>query len=482
MEFEEKCEKCHINFEKRGQTPLCLDCHEKVAEDQKNADRYHGKFNYIREAECYSCHTEHIGRSEDVIRFDKDSFDHNSTSYELLNSHLKLECQACHSNDVKYRDTPKECISCHKERDVHKESLGKECNACHQETSWNEVLFDHDKTEFKLIQRHKEITCESCHTDITYKNAPKLCIGCHRIDDKHQGSLGSKCENCHQENEWKIQIFSHDKDTKFPLRKAHEKVECISCHAPGKEAKEVGKTCASCHAESDAHAGRYGTKCEQCHSETKWTESIFDHDTKTDFSLKGSHKKLTCIACHQTEMKDEKSEITCIKCHAGNDIHEGKQGFSCERCHGQTAWTDEMRFDHGLTQFPLIGLHEVVPCSSCHIDGIYEEAEKNCFGCHQQDDPHETLFSDNCSECHNPNGWDYWQFDHNKKTEYPLEGSHELLSCGLCHKSGEKEEKPSKECVDCHSIDDVHQGELGRECQRCHIPESFQILILDNRS
>ncbi len=479
-EIEAECEKCHVNFEQAGQKALCLDCHDKVAGDLEQKQGFHTKNNLASQSECRVCHTDHIGRDADVRGLHEDRFNHQDTDFELLGGHRKVVCKECHQPETAYRDTSSLCIDCHKEDDVHKESLGKECETCHVSDNWTKVEFDHEKTEFPLKGKHQETGCTACHIGQDYKQASIICADCHSLDDKHQGTLGNECEKCHQEEGWDKSAFSHDKDTEFPLRKAHRELKCTACHPLDRPADDVGKTCVACHKESDAHSGSYGPECQECHRETKWDDITFDHDLKTEFKLLGRHKEITCIACHQSGIKEVELKKECIACHEGDDRHKGKQGQQCERCHGQESWTAETIFDHGLTDFPLIGLHEAVSCSSCHLDANYEETPQACVDCHSADDVHKGAFTDNCTGCHNPNGWGYWQFDHDQDTDYPLEGAHAGIACGLCHKASMEEHKESRQCVDCHSIDDVHQGQLGNRCERCHVPESFEIQIINN--
>ena len=40
-DLETKCESCHVHFEKSNQSPLCLDCHEEVANDLKFDKGFH---------------------------------------------------------------------------------------------------------------------------------------------------------------------------------------------------------------------------------------------------------------------------------------------------------------------------------------------------------------------------------------------------------------------------------------------------------
>ena len=54
---------------------------------------------------------------------------------------------------------------------------------------------------------------------------------------------------------------------------------------------------------------------------------------------------------------------------------------------------------------------------------------------------------DACEECHNPNAWSLWMFDHNKQTEFELEGKHEGLECKACHTEPlKKGKKMPQEC------------------------------------
>ncbi|MCW9027026.1 MAG: hypothetical protein OQJ77_06880, partial [Thiovulaceae bacterium] len=214
--IEEQCSKCHVNFKQDAQKELCLDCHEKVSSDLRLKAGFHGKDRLANQSECRICHTDHIGRSADIVGLNKGRFNHQETDFELRDGHLGVACQECHQQGKAYRDALSLCIDCHKESDVHKGSLGKECTNCHATKRWDKTDFDHSKTEFQLIGKHQETACASCHSDHSYKQTPTLCIGCHSIDDKHQGTLGNKCETCHQESGWSKFSFSHDTDTKFP--------------------------------------------------------------------------------------------------------------------------------------------------------------------------------------------------------------------------------------------------------------------------
>ncbi|MFQ5559536.1 MAG: cytochrome c3 family protein, partial [Nitrospinota bacterium] len=86
--YEEDCRKCHSSFKKNApQRLLCLDCHKKVAKDIDEKTGFHGRNSKIEQNECNHCHTEHKGRSFDIMVFDRDLFNHEITDFLLKGRH-----------------------------------------------------------------------------------------------------------------------------------------------------------------------------------------------------------------------------------------------------------------------------------------------------------------------------------------------------------------------------------------------------------
>lgn len=192
--YEEECERCHLPFSKRSQSELCRDCHEKVDADINRSKGFHGNTEDIKDTECNHCHTDHKGRDAVIVLLDKDAFDHEMTDFLLKGGHDNVNCGSCHEPDTKFRDAKRQCIACHKSDDRHKGNLGDKCQDCHDEKTWLKGEFDHDKTEFPLIDKHREATCESCHPDERYKNVPTDCYSCHKSNDVHGGRYGTKLD------------------------------------------------------------------------------------------------------------------------------------------------------------------------------------------------------------------------------------------------------------------------------------------------
>jgi hypothetical protein len=404
--YEKDCGQCHEPFSRKSQTRLCLDCHKDIAADRTAAKGFHGRQPDAAKQECTQCHSDHKGRDADIVLFDRETFNHSLTNFELREAHKTVECGGCHAEKEKFRKAPSRCFDCHKAEDPHKGRLGEACDSCHGEAAWLQMKpYDHDKTKFPLRDAHRDVSCAGCHIGELYKNIGVTCIGCHRIQDVHGGRYGAKCETCHDQAKWKTIHFDHDKDTKYPLRGAHAKVTCDGCHPGDLYHDKLQTTCVSCHRKDDRHDGQQGTKCEQCHGEDTWRRIVsFDHDL-TRFPLIGRHAVVPCEECHQSwRFKD--AELACASCHR-DDHHEGRLTPNCALCHNPNAWP-LWRFDHDTqTQFPLTGKHRGLNCHACHVTKNLTKIVlgKDCYSCHQKDDIHRGSLGRSCERCHVTTGF-----------------------------------------------------------------------------
>ncbi len=473
--LEKDCDNCHQSFDKDEQTSLCLDCHEKIAFDINENEGFHGKSPGVENNQCRHCHTDHEGRDKNIIIFDAETFDHNYTDFRLNDGHTLPSCRMCHKKERLFREADSSCHDCHQDQSPHKGEKFQDCQSCHSEKNWKGQDFDHGSTEFPLQGTHKDIKCNACHINGELEGVATECISCHVINDTHEGAFGKKCETCHDSSEWEKTSFDHTKDTEFVLRGVHKNKECKLCHIPGKTKEKLKKTCVSCHAADDNHSGRFGEDCASCHRSTSWQRSGFDHN-ETDFGLRGKHQKAACNACHK-ETEPGLTSSLCVDCHQDKDIHQGELGKKCNSCHNEAGWNEKIHFDHDVTHFPLIGLHAVTPCEQCHATMSYTDTSTACSNCHIDEDEHQGSLGKKCQQCHNPNSWSVWNFDHDKETEFPLRLSHQELSCRACHQDKKPHSETSSRCIACHQSDDVHKGRFGRSCDRCHDESSFRKIV-----
>jgi hypothetical protein len=97
-----------------------------------------------------------------------------------------------------------------------------------------------------------------------------------------------------------------------------------------------------------------------------------------------------------------------------------------------------------------------------------------------QESPHGPLALP-CITCHSTESWAVdlvkARFDH-AQTGFPLTGQHMAVSCRQCHVSLKFSTTPQR-CSSCH--EDIHRGELGLACDRCHSPQSWLVNDMPRR-
>lgn len=471
---EEQCALCHDRTDKTRQATLCLDCHKDVAADVAAARGLHGRLPNITGTQCKACHTEHLGRDGDIVKFDAAGFDHRATDFALEGAHAALACAACHKPGQKARQAPGVCGDCHAKSDVHRGQLARDCGSCHGTLTWADARFDHGKTKFPLADAHAQVACNACHLGGRYANTPGRCVSCHAPDDTHAGARGDRCEDCHTTADWKTARFDHAKAANYPLLGRHARITCGACHRSGNLKDPVPKDCLGCHRADDSHAGRFGVDCSKCHGNDEWKVEAYDHFARTSVALDADHAALPCHACHTNDLKRQTPRKTCADCHRAVDPHGAALGSACDACHGTKHWRDGVRFDHDLTDYPLLGLHVLAACAQCHVSKEFKGAPRDCTSCHAHDDVHAGRLGKDCAACHSPNGWKLWEFDHALQAHFPLTGAHGRITCVACHREPAGVVRLPGDCAACHRKDDVHLGQFGTQCQRCHTTLSFK--------
>jgi hypothetical protein len=414
---------------------------------------------------------------------------------------LKTDCSACHPAPWQNETMTDRCLACHPnvkqdKADFHQKIFvdRANCRDCHTEhrgtgaslTIMDLQRFPHRKIGFSL-NTHQEtengsvFACSDCHGDQISKFEPVLCGSCHtRLDSTymldHVAAFGQDCLACHDG----VDIYSEFDHSKvaFQLTGKHRETVCSGCHSSAKNPADLQSTprdCSACHGKNDPHLGRMGGDCASCHNADSWQESSFDHATVV-FPLLGKHTAVACVDCHL----DERVKITpqdCFSCHGPQEPHEDQLGQDCASCHNPAGWT-EIEFDHSTAKFQLLGRHFTVACQDCHKDQLYKNTPQDCYTCHGIQDPHQGQLGQDCAACHTPVDWKVVIFDHSK-TVFPLLGKHTSVECKNCHQDNLFKNTP-QDCYSCHSKDDEHGGELGKECASCHTPEDWDSVTYDH--
>ena len=483
------CNICHTTGY-IGTSSECSSCHQTNFDNSINPNHKAVGISLL----CVQCHN--------TTAWAPSTFNHTTTGFELVGSHVTATCSDCHS--VNTSNAVSDCNSCHTtdyENAInpnHKTSgISQQCEQCHNSTTWVPSTFSHTTTGFELVGSHVTATCSDCHS-INTSNAVSDCNSCHTTDynnsinPNHKTSgISQQCEQCHNSTTWVPSTFSHT-TTGFELVGSHVTATCSDCHSVN--TSNAVSECFSCHESNFNTAANhvsqnYPKTCEMCHNSNTWQETTFDHNS-TSFPLTGSHINVECGTCHTAGYVGTSSE--CSSCHQtnfDNSINPNHKtvGISllCVQCHNSTAWVPST-FSHTTTGFELVGSHATVPCSDCHSVNT-SNAVPACFSCHESNfntaaNHVSQNYPKTCEMCHNSNTWQETTFDHSS-TSFPLTGSHINVECGTCHTAGYV--GTSSECASCHqtnfdnSINPNHKTVgISLLCVQCHnttawVPSTF---------
>ncbi|MCP4500193.1 MAG: hypothetical protein GY822_09565 [Deltaproteobacteria bacterium] len=446
-----------------------------------------------------------------------------------IKGHAALDCNKCHTSGSGLER--RKCLSCHEHKPLAKRirqgeglhstsRFKKNCEECHSEhkgrsynpIDWHPVggmkRFDHGLSGYELEGAHRRVSCKECHTNrfksgrVKFLGLTQDCLSCH--DDVHRfektHKLLTSCQICHSFDARTVVRakglvrFKHKKVSDFPLSGKHKLTKCTDCHSSTKNFKirDNPERCVDCH--KDIHKNVYTQKsrdCKACHSDQKLkfsSKTNWNHNKKTDFKLRGKHKRISCKQCHggKSAMK-----MSCVACHKDDSVHivnnkDRFKGRDCSQCHTDNTFEKDIRFAHRKeTGFTLNGKHASVDCAACHrkkpkaeiktaVDTFERFKTEKCASCHIHQDAHKKKFHDRphlCEKCHVPG--DIKRFrnpDHRiLSSSFAKQGAHAPLACDSCHGEALKNLSPAKDCAECHFEEDVHQGNLGPTCGECHI-------------
>lgn len=504
LDNEDSCNSCH-DGDKTVSAAKCLGCHDH--QDMKARIEVGLGFHAspkVKGRSCNLCHKEHRGRRFDVMGWisvgGEKVFDHAQTGWTLQGKHGVTDCKGCHKTVNKqglrtYLGADRTCGGCHKNDVPHgaMRPAHQRCDRCHSETVWNppkrKLGFDHDdsgQAAMKLEGPHADVACTKCHPKSVFKLASfdGSCALCH--DSPHDGQLfgTKKCQTCHSPALGKLAEvrFDHKRQAGHALLGTHAQLACAKCHTKALGTREPRAACETCHADDNKHGNRWdklGAACTTCHSQRSWkAELVFNHAKNTKFELTGRHATAACRSCHRGKSPSEFERLDisqgCLGCHQHKQAHGGKfDNTQCLTCHeqaGSKRQSDDARemFHGEQARFPLRNGHAKVQCQLCHVNDVYQRMPTECgVSCHE-DTLHRGTLGAECSRCHEPGQWPAVRFDHTADTKWPLRGKHTAVkNCESCHPSRTYAKTPTT-CASCHKADDVHEGQLGSACERCH--------------
>ena len=415
---------------------VCLQCHKEISWLMQQQRGLHAREVRVGRKECASCHPDHAGADFKLVEWAEGApsrFDHRRAGWALNGKHADARCESCHTAALRvgpaarlserkagpgWVGLERDCVSCHKTDDVHNGALSGNCATCHDERTWDKAPgFDHDKADFRLEGKHRDVSCEACHlatnlkvrTNARGERIPlfkpvafKECSSCHA--DPHGGRLSAKCSACHTTRGFAIvdkQEFNHGL-TRYPLKGAHAGVSCTTCHGKDMSRKNPAfASCTSCHADvhvGEATIGGKAADCSTCHQIDAFAPSTFTvaQHRETNYPLEGKHSTVTCARCHNAGTATRTAAVpaatgaaaqaivpvakvvrlrldgsTCANCH--DDAHGGQlaarvPAATCESCHAVRGFAPSTygAAQHATLRLKLDGAHATITCAACH--------------------------------------------------------------------------------------------------------------------
>jgi len=181
------CASCHPSIEFKPVRNDCVGCHPEPAVHK-------GRYGLA----CERCHS--TSSFKDIAAL------HDVGDFSLEGAHDQLECRRCHERGENRRGSGNLCVTCHKNDDIHQNSLSPRCGECHTQFSFAPARFDHLQVGCNLIGLHQTLPCADCHTNGNFGAVSPLCLSCHRDDAKavrlpDHSSL-FECGRCHNPSSW----------------------------------------------------------------------------------------------------------------------------------------------------------------------------------------------------------------------------------------------------------------------------------------
>lgn len=502
-----QCAMCHQGDYTNTPT-TCVGCHLQDYNQTTNPSHTALQFS----TDCATCHSENA--------WSPSTFEHDAQYFPIYSGDHEgqwSDCIDCHTTPGNYMVYT--CVTCHSEPETGEQHTGVSgyihsspaCLACHP-TGDADMAFDHNTTAFPLTGAHTTVACLDCHAT-GFEGTPTECASCHTqdfnqtVNPNHQSlGLSTECASCHTTDPgWSPASFAVHNEY-YVLAGAHAAIsnQCASCH--NGDYTNTPNTCAGCHqadfnqTTDPPHVSlQFSMECAECHNESAWEPSTFDHDGQHFPIYSGSHAGQwnECAECHTTP--GNYAVFTCTTCHTIDETeedHSGVNGFvhnsaACLACHPNGE--GDSNFDHNATAFPLTGAHTVVNCLECHANG-FAGTPTDCQSCHTTDfqqavNPNHTALgiSTDCASCHTTEpGWSPASFAvHNEY--YVLAGAHASIAnqCASCH-NGDYNNTPNT-CAGCHqadynqTVDPPHVTlQFSNECATCHTESAWEPATFDH--
>jgi hypothetical protein len=186
------CGDCHKNGVYKGTSMVCYDCHVTVFNNTTTPSHVTSQFSH----DCLTCHS--------MTAWKPATFNHSTTAFPLIGTHVSTPCASCHKNGV-YKGTTTDCYTCHladyngaKNPDhvAGQYNTAHVCTFCHGTiVTWQPWTFNHIPSYPYSTNRHSAVKCNQCHFTVGSFTTYSCTTGCH--SDAHNKTKSCVSSGCH---------------------------------------------------------------------------------------------------------------------------------------------------------------------------------------------------------------------------------------------------------------------------------------------
>jgi hypothetical protein len=183
-----RCADCHPSITFKPRPLTCFGCHPEPAVHK-------GQYGTA----CEQCHTTRTFQDVKPL--------HDVGDFALRGMHDSIACERCHKDSRPLAGSGNLCINCHRQDDIHSNSLSPRCGDCHTQWSFTPARFDHARVGCNLTGLHRTLACFDCHRNGNFLGLSAQCASCHRDDAARKDAAHqayTTCANCHNPNFWGI--------------------------------------------------------------------------------------------------------------------------------------------------------------------------------------------------------------------------------------------------------------------------------------
>jgi len=186
--LEVRCSDCHPSMTFKPRPVSCYGCHPEPTVHK-------GQYGTV----CEQCHS--TKTFEDIRPL------HDVGDFSLKGAHDQVPCERCHKDNRPLQGAGNLCINCHRQDDVHSNSLSPRCGECHTQWSFAPARFDHTTVGCNLTGLHRSLACYDCHKNGNFGGLVPTCVSCHADEASRQIGDGTHdgqttCSQCHNPNAW----------------------------------------------------------------------------------------------------------------------------------------------------------------------------------------------------------------------------------------------------------------------------------------